>query len=142
MNEKGRSLVSFTKMNKYYLIPFITPLFCFTCNFLSKSMSSINTELNFLFFPILYSIIDIITGLIYYIYLSKNKNKNLNSKSIKKKKINNCKIFCIIIFMSILICSKFILANLNKEFFLFLPFSLYLIFSILFSIFLFKINIY
>ena len=86
MSEKKTTLFSFTKMNKYYLIPFITPIFCFTCNFLLELMKAENNELHFPFFPILYSICDIIVGLIYFIYLSQNKNESLISKRIKKGK--------------------------------------------------------
>ena len=142
MNEKKKTFFSFTKMNKYYIIPFITPLFCFTCNFLYKSLRNESNELDLFFFPILYSISDIIAGLIYFTHLSEIKNGNLNSKIIKSKKKNKCKIFCIIIFMSFLTCSKCFFDNQNKELFLFLPFSLNLILSIIFSKFLLKINLY
>ena len=142
MSEKKTTLFSFTKMNKYYLIPFITPIFCFTCNFLLELMKAENNELHFPFFPILYSICDIIVGLIYFIYLSQNKNESLISKRIKKENKNKCKIFCIIIFMAFLICSKNLFYNLNKEFLFFLPFSINLILSIILSKFLLKINIY
>jgi hypothetical protein len=142
MNEKKKTFFSFTKMNKYYIIPFITPLFCFTCNFLYKSLRNESNELDLFFFQILYSISDIIAGLIYFTHLSEIKNGNLNSKIIKSKKKNKSKIFCIIIFMALLICSKCFFDNQNKELFLFLPFSLNLILSIIFSKFLLKINLY
>jgi hypothetical protein len=93
MNEKKKTFFSFTKMNKYYIIPFITPLFCFTCNFLYKSLRNESNELDLFFFPILYSISDIIAGLIYFTHLSEIKNGNLNSKIIKSKKKINAKYF-------------------------------------------------
>ena len=142
MSEKKKTFFSFTKMNKYYILPFITPLFCFTCNVLSGSMRAENKELNLFFFLILYSISDIIAGLIYFTHLSENKNENLNSKITKNEKKNKCKIFCIMIFMALLICSKCFFVNQNVALVLFLPFSLNLILSIIFSIFLLKINLY
>ena len=142
MSEKKKAFFSFTKMNKYYILPFITPLFCFTCNVLSGSMRAENKELNLFFFLILYSISDIIAGLIYFTHLSENKNGNLNSKITKNEKKNKCKIFCIMIFMALLICSKCFFVNQNVALVLFLPFSLNLILSIIFSIFLLKINLY
>jgi len=144
MSEKNRTLFSFTKMNKYYLIPFVAPLFCFTCNFLSQLMKAENRELNLnlFLFPILNFLSDIIAGFLYFIQLSKNKYKTLVSKRSEKEKKNKCKIFWIIIFMSFLKCSKYICLNINEELFLFLPFTLNLIFAIIFTKFLLKINIY
>jgi len=142
MSEKKRALFSFTKINKYYLIPFITPLFCFTCNFLVELMIKESNGLNFLYIPIISSIGDIIAGLIYFIQLYKNKNKNLDSNEVKEKEKNKYKIICIIIFMSFLVCSFTLCYNLKKELYLFLPFSINLIMSIVFSKFLLKIIIY
>ena len=141
MSENKRTLFSFTKMNKYYLIPFITPVFSFISNILEDMMEEENSnKLNFLFFPIVYSITDIIAGLIYFIQLCQ-KNKNLNSKKNQKKENKN-KIFCIIIFMSFLAGVMYIGFIFLEEMFLLLPFSVDLILTILFSKFLLKINIY
>ena len=142
MSEKKVSLFSFTIMNKYYLIPFITPLFCFTGKCLTDLIIKENNQLNLLYIPIINSIGDIITGLIYFIQLYLNKSKDSNSKRDTKKDKNKCKIVCIIIFMSFLVCPFYLCCSLDRELLLILPFSLDLILSILFSIFLLKINIY
>jgi len=142
MSEKKGSLFSFTKMNKYYLIPFITPLICFAIRCLMDLIIEENNQMNLLYFPIINSIADIIAGLIYFIQLYQNQSKDSNSKRDIKKDKNKCKITCIIIFMSFLVCPFYICFILYKELLLFLPFSLDIILSIFFSIFLLKINIY
>ena len=139
MSEKKLSLFSFTKMNKYYLIPFITPIASFICNLLASLIEKEIKKPNFFFSPIINCLSDIIAGLIYFIQLFKNKS---NSKREKKLEKNKCKIVFLIIFMTLLTCSRYICYQLDKEEYLLLPFSLNLILLILFSKFLLKINIY
>jgi len=141
MKEKKRALFSFTKMNKYYLIPFITPIISFICNLLGTLIANEDTDKkpNFLFFPISDSIGDTIAGSIYFIQLYKNKHNSAKEKKIKK---NKRKIFCLIIVMTFIICPMYICFYIDDDIYLLLPFSLSLIIAILFSIFLLKVNIY
>ena len=143
MSEKKGPLFSFTKMNKYYLLPFITPVFCFIGNLIETLiLEEDDKKLNLFFFAIINSIGDILAGFIYFIQLCQNKNKNLNLKRGNNKEKIKCKVFYYIILMSFLISPMYICYDLNLDLFLFLPFSFDLIFSIVFSIFLLKINIY
>ena len=129
MNEK-KSLFSFTKMNKYYLLPFITPIAGFICNLFASLLSKEIENPNFFFFPILNCLSDLLAGLIYFVQLYKNKNNSKIDKKIEKKKEKNkCKIICLIIFMAFLTCPMYICYNLDTKDYFLLPFSLDLFFQ-------------
>ena len=127
MKEKKRTLFSFTKMNKYYLIPFITPIIGFMSNLFPSLIKKEGKNPNLLFFPIIDSIGDIIAGSIYFIQLHKNKNNSTKEKEIEK---NKPKIFYHILFMTCLTCPMYICFYLSDEIYILLPFSLNLIVSI------------
>jgi len=98
-------LFSFQKMNKYFLMPFIIPITCFSTKFFSETMKTdsdrINikevTEDNTHTFVFLYQIIQsislIIGGLFYFIelrHLKKTKPKiNIQNEIIEHKNNNN-----------------------------------------------------
>ena len=79
-------LFSFQKMNKYFLMPFIIPITCFSTKFFSETMTTDNDNLDindvsednthtFVFlYQIIQSISLILGGLIYFIQLRHRKS--------------------------------------------------------------------
>ena len=79
MSDNSKSLFSFQKMNKYFLLPFFVPVICFSSKFFSETMKTDNDKIKiqdvstdnthtFVFlYQIIQSICLILGGLIYFI---------------------------------------------------------------------------
>ena len=116
-NKKQNNLVTFAKMNKYFLFPFLCPVFCMISTYFSNKILSskvkIKEYLQLIYVSLSYSS----TGILYLIsYFKQEKNKvndsyfnrlkllkffnnNKNNKDIKK---NSIKKWLIIILIGIL----------------------------------------
>ena len=101
MKEKKDCLFSFTKMNKYYLFPFLVPIVCFSTKFCTNPMKSgltdrqkrVNQDAEHTF-VFIYLFINgashILGGLLYFISVVKTKRKP-NSEDEKKDKPKSIK---------------------------------------------------
>ena len=102
-------LFSFQKMNKYFLMPFIIPITCFSTKFFSETMKTDDDEINIKdvtednthTFVFLYQLIQsmslIVSGLFYFIELrhlkkpkqKQNINPNMGNNILEQKNNNN-----------------------------------------------------
>ena len=128
IEQKKECIFSCNRMNKYYLLPFLVPLVCYSTKFFSEPMKmnidkikNVNdvTDENCNTFVFLYQMINstslIFGGLLYFVTIirSKTDNKanignNINTASsdvtfMEKKKPNKLCEYSIIFFMSIII---------------------------------------
>ena len=113
-----KSIISFSKLNKYYLIPFILPIFFLIIDFFSDliAKSKVINKSDFID-SIFTSLSLIFAGLFYFIpYFKVNYNKKNDSQFIKEisnelskyfyikiNKYNSCKILIFIILLSLII---------------------------------------
>ena len=113
-NEKinKKSLISFPKLNKYYSILFICPVFCMLSNYFSLKLMAYNIIKNKYFFGVIVTELShILAGLFYFLsYFWKNSNKVSNHKiknGIKYSKniflnFNSKKVFIFLLLLSAL----------------------------------------
>ena len=85
-NEKNKSLITFSKLNKYYLIPFFYAIFIFIFYLFGYLIDNDKLLKNHEFIiTILYDLHIVAAGLFYFISYFR---KNINNKNIKNIGIN------------------------------------------------------
>ena len=120
IKNKKEHLLSFAKINKYYLLPFLAPIFCMLGNYfihlLNKNNKNKDNKLEFTF-SIFINLTYISGGLLYFISFIRTKTEESKDKAIvykERKTINliynedkpkksKIKIFFILIFISLLL---------------------------------------
>ena len=121
LNEKEtnkKPIITFSKLNKYYIILFISPIFCMLGNYSATKIKSV-IEQKYFYLIISYEVFYIFSGLFYFVsYFRKNSNKgresNENSNSDKdikyiynaSFKINAKKVIILLIILSLLLIGK------------------------------------
>ena len=163
IQEKKESLFSLNRMNKYFLLPFMVPLVCFSTKFFSEPMKMNDnkikdvrevTDENCHTFVFLYQMINstslIFGGLLYFISIirvktdnkanigNKNIELNLDEVILYRKKPNRLLEILIIIFMSIIITIYNILKGYGTKHKTLEKRLYFLFFFCLINIFLFK----
>ena len=150
--KKNECLFSFGKINKYFIIPFLCPIFCFLSNYFIKLYIFIFIDEKKIVDDKLYrdffkrkSYLIITTaflsyfvgGLLYFISYIKTKKYHRESKEI-----NSLKIFSILFVMSLLMCFNIIcgLYFINKK--TFEKRLYYLIFIPIFSKYVLKVELF
>ena len=90
-----KGLFSFDTLNKYYLIPFLAPIFCCTTNiFLKATYNKYNDEMELMiFFTISSEMIYLCGGFLYFISFIRTKTEETRNNAIEDKKqvISNVK---------------------------------------------------
>ena len=155
-DKQKQSLITFAKLNKYFIFPFLCPIFCTISNYfyVHADKSKVTNNI-FICITIFYQLPYIVGGLIYFVSYFKQKKIKINENNKEKSdkeieyiynektiKINTKKILLLILLISILF--------LFNEFFGYLYIKqnmliirLYYIFFIpIFSKFILKENIY
>ena len=120
IKNKKEHMFSFAKINKYYLFPFLAPIFCMLGNYfihlISKNNNNNGNNLEFTF-SIFINLTYIMGGLLYFISFIRTKTEESKDKAIiykerktlnliyneDKPKKSKIKIFFILIFISILL---------------------------------------
>ena len=127
-----KGLFSFDTLNKYYLIPFLAPIFCCTTNiFLKATYNKYNDEMELMiFFTISSEMIYLCGGFLYFISFIRTKTEETRNNAIEDKKqvISNVKyiyndgskksklkILLLLTFISFLLALTRIFALLKKE---------------------------
>ena len=117
-NDENKSLITFAKLNKYFLIPFLSALFNFLSDLFGTFIENSKVIKKFEFFePALYDLIFILAGLFYFIPYFQ-VNVHINPKSANKRnsslninylynnnsftKINNRKVIIFILLLSLM----------------------------------------
>ena len=159
IEDNKKSVITFSKLNKYFLIPFLIPVFCVLSNVFMDLIAESKAKNILDFFEFI--VIDlsyIFAGLLYFIpYFKVNFNKKNDSLSINKRnnscamytnnkikidKYKSCKIIMLILLLSLIIVVQdflYIFINDNKVF----EERIYILFFIpLFSKIILKENIY
>ena len=79
---KKTSLITFAKLNKFFLIPFIAPIFCMSTNYCIALLIETNTIKKLEFLGVIYiEITYMLVGLLHFIpYFRKNIGKGNDSK--------------------------------------------------------------
>ena len=155
---KNESLFSFTKLNKYFIIPFICPIICMIGNYFLDLMSEqINYNDNKLFFIIFVESSYIGGGLVYFITWIRTKTEETKDNALLYQELNNSlkinnnrkdfknktyKILCIIILLSIFISSITLVEIYSYKKNIFEERLYFLFFVCLFSKFILKIDIF
>ena len=83
-NKKKESLFSFAKINKYYLFPFLAPIFCCTANYFIHTLSNDNPSMEMHMFLTIY--IDfsyLFGGLLYFISSIREKTYETRDNAIE-----------------------------------------------------------
>jgi hypothetical protein len=166
--KKKECLFSINRMNKYYLLPFLVPLVCYSTKFFSEPMKMKNgqikyvqdvTEENCHTFVFLYQMINstslIFGGLLYFVTIIRTKTENkanignligervLSDNSIKiRNRPNRLLEFSIIIFMSIIITMYNVLKGYGTKHPTLEKRLYFLFFFFLINVFMFKKPIY
>ena len=147
-----KPLITFAKLNKYFLIPFLCPIFCMSTNFLIRELSNSNITKRLEFIGLIYVELSYFAGGLFHFvskFLTKsNKIKErVSSNGIKyiysdKKNYKSSRALMLIILLSFLMgISEFVgLFTMGKHLF---EFRLYFLFFIpLFSKLILRENIY
>jgi len=154
-------------MNKYYLLPFLVPLVCYSTKFFSEPMKMKNGEIKYVekvteenchTFVFLYQMINstslIFGGLLYFVTIIRTKTDNkanigniigartYSDNLIIRKKPNRLLEFSIIIFMSIIITMYNVLKGYGTKHSTLEKRLYFLFFFCLINIFMFKKPIY
>ena len=154
---KKAPLITFAKLNKYYTILFICPIFSMLGNYFFSKIKKANVIKQNLFFNILHEELTyIFAGLFYFISYFRgksNKPKNIDKNSSEETNIkyiynrplvNNCSkkviIFCVI--LSCLLISDKLICIYTDKYKLFYSRFYYLLFIPLFSKLILKENLY
>ena len=140
-NENSKKLFTCTKLNKYFILPFINPIICFGASSILTLIEERNIKKE-LFILILYfgrCIIDILVGSISmkeYMIFNKTKN-NLNSL-----KINKTKIFLFLLLISLSLSSIYTIRVFYNYKNLLETRLLYIIYALIFSKLILKISLF
>ena len=166
-SQKKECLFSINRMNKYYLLPFLVPLVCYSTKFFSEPMKMKNGEIKYVenvteenchTFVFLYQMINstslIFGGLLYFVTNIRTKTDNkanigniigartYSDNLIIRKKPNRLLEFSIIIFMSIIITMYNVLKGYGTKHSTLEKRLYFLFFFCLINIFMFKKPIY
>ena len=166
-SQKKECLFSINRMNKYYLLPFLVPLVCYSTKFFSEPMKMKNGEIKYVeqvteenchTFVFLYQMINstslIFGGLLYFVTIIRTKTDNkanigniigartYSDNLIIRKKPNRLLEFSIIIFMSIIITMYNVLKGYGTKHPTLEKRLYFLFFFCLINIFMFKKPIY
>ena len=152
--DKENSIITFAKLNKYFLFPFLSPFFCMLSNYLFAYVLKSNVIKKIFFKFIFFQLSYVIGGLLYFISYYKQKKKRRNelnkeNNTIKyiyneqKIKIFTKKILLLLLLISLLIIGKSLILYLSVKNHNVFEIRLYYIFFIpLFSKYILKENIY
>ena len=166
-SQKKECLFSINRMNKYYLLPFLVPLVCYSTKFFSEPMKMKNGEIKYVeqvteenchTFVFLYQMINstslIFGGLLYFVTIIRTKTDNkanigniiggrtFSDNLIIRKKPNRLLEYSIIIFMSIIITMYNVLKGYGTKHSTLEKRLYFLFFFCLINIFMFKKPIY
>ena len=166
-SQKKECLFSINRMNKYYLLPFLVPLVCYSTKFFSEPMKMKNGEIKYVekvteenchTFVFLYQMINstslIFGGLLYFVTIIRTKTDNkanigniiggrtFSDNLIIRKKPNRLLEYSIIIFMSIIITMYNVLKGYGTKHPTLEKRLYFLFFFCLINIFMFKKPIY
>ena len=166
-SQKKECLFSINRMNKYYLLPFLFPLVCYSTKFFSEPMKMKNGEIKYVeqvteenchTFVFLYQMINstslIFGGLLYFVTIIRTKTDNkanigniiggrtFSDNLIIRKKPNRLLEYSIIIFMSIIITMYNVLKGYGTKHPTLEKRLYFLFFFCLINIFMFKKPIY
>ena len=157
-NKKNESLFSFAKINKYYLFPFLAPIFCCTANYFIHTLYKENPSMEMHMFLTIY--IDcsyLFGGLLYFISSIREKTYETRDDAIEYRerassvvkyiyndgsKKNQIKILLILLLISFLITITTICNLYSMERTIFEKRLYFLFFIALFSKFLLKNEIF
>ena len=132
LSPKKKCLFSFNRLNRYYLLPFLIPLVCYSTKFFSEPMKMKNGEItdvrevseeNCHTFTFLYQMINstslIFGGLLYFVSIIRTKtdnkanigvsltiDSNLSENLQPRRKPSKIFNYLIILFMSLIIYKK------------------------------------
>ena len=153
-DNNNNSLVLFTKLNKYFLIPFLAPIFCMLSNYCIALLIATNVVKKLEFVGTIYmEIFYMLTGILHFLpYFRKNigkgdgtKKANIGMKYFHRKESNYhnyCKLGIFIILLGLLLSTfeLFMVIILDKTKF---EIRLYFIFCVpFFSKFILKEHLY
>ena len=166
-SQKKECLFNINRMNKYYLLPFLVPLVCYSTKFFSEPMKMKNGEIKYVeqvteenchTFVFLYQMINstslIFGGLLYFVTIIRTKTDNkanigniiggrtFSDNLIIRKKPNRLLEYSIIIFMSIIITMYNVLKGYGTKHPTLEKRLYFLFFFCLINIFMFKKPIY
>ena len=166
-SQKKECLFSINRMNKYYLLPFLVPLVCYSTKFFSEPMKMKNGEIKYVeqvteenchTFVFLYQMINstslIFGGLLYFVTVIRTKTDNkanigniiggrtFSDNLIIRKKPNRLLEYSIIIFMPIIITMYNVLKGYGTKHPTLEKRLYFLFFFCLINIFMFKKPIY
>ena len=166
-SQKKECLFSINRMNKYYLLPFLVPLVCYSTKFFSEPMKMKNGEIKYVeqvteenchTFVFLYQMINstslIFGGLLYFVTIIRTKTDNkanigniiggrtFSDNLIIRKKPNRLLEYSIIIFMSIIITMYNVLKGYGTKHPTLEKRLYFLFFFFLINVFMFKKPIY
>ena len=166
-SQKKECLFSINRMNKYYLLPFLVPLVCYSTKFFSEPMKMKNGEIKYVeqvteenchTFVFLYQMINstslIFGGLLYFVTIIRTKTDNkanigniigartYSDNLIIRKKPNRLLEFSIILFMSIIVTMYNVLKGYGTKHSTLEKRLYFLFFFCLINIFMFKKPIY
>ena len=83
MEEKDECLFSFAKINKYYLFPFLAPIFCCTGNYFIHSMYRENKSMEMHFFLLIFIDLSyLLGGLLYFVSFIRTKTNETRNDAI------------------------------------------------------------
>ena len=82
-NKKSESLFSFDKLNKYYLFPFLAPIFCCTTNYFIHTIYKDNEKMELhLFFTFYIDLTYLLGGLLYFISSLRTKTEETRNEAM------------------------------------------------------------
>ena len=158
-NKSKKPLISFAKINKYFIIPFIAPVFCMLANYFLQKIRDTKVIKHEEFFTPLYTTLSYIgAGCFYFISKFRQKVEEQKEKIIYKEtntnsiqyiynegiKINVLKVLIFIIVIAFLICLFELLSVYNSlhNFNIFEERLYFYLFIPLFSKFILKDNLF
>ena len=151
---KQNHLVTFAKMNKYYLFPFLCPVFCMITTYFSEKILFSKVKIKDYFILLYSDLTYAVGGLLYFVSYFKQKRNKVNDSYSNRKKLlknfhnnkdvvkNNVKKWLLIILISILILIYTIFTALYMDKHLFEKRLYFIIFIPLFSKLILKEEIY
>ena len=151
-NDNQKHFVTFAKMNKYFLFPFLCPIFCMLANYFSNKIIFSKAKISDYFLLTYVEFTYVVGGLIYFISYSKKTNNDLDdsySKRLKllkkyKKEVKKDikKKWLIILAISVLTIIYIVSVGLYRDRHLFEPRLYFLLFIPFFTKFILKEEIY
>ena len=154
--QKKECFISFAKINKYYLFPFLAPIFCMTSNYLLHLINKENYHNIEFTLALFVNFAYILGGSLYFITYIREKTEETKNNAIvyqERKTINliykedkpnksKTKIFFILLFMSLLLATYIIIYTFSNHKNLVEKRLYYLFFISIFSKFILKSEIY